>query len=95
MSEAATYSQPETISDTEVLKIVFAVVDGLGPVTEEAAAPVIQCAIDMLHEARTDEALIRLVMDGQLAIVGMDDHGDLVFQKQEAHMEAKRRREQG
>lgn len=78
-----TYTRPDTVTEHECLQIIYGVVRGMGPVTKSDCAPIVQKAIDMLHEARTDSALIRLVMDGQLDIEGVNQEGEVVFRKAE------------
>lgn len=76
-----TYTQPDTVTDRECLMIIAGVVRGMGPITEEDCAPVVQKAIDMLHQARIDEAMCKLVIDGRMEISGINKEGDLLFRK--------------
>lgn len=76
-----TYSQPNTVSDQEVLGIVLGVVSGMGPITEQDCQPVVQKAIEMLHGARVELDLMELVMQRRLEICGLDESGELQFRK--------------
>lgn len=68
------------ITDEEAQKIIIGIVSGHNGIDEPTIHRLAEMAVKQLSDARSDIAMIELVMEGKLVITG-ERNGELVFKK--------------
>lgn len=71
---------PDTVTNEDAEALMMAIVAGdKNGRTEEEIKPIFAAAVEWLHSCRVDQSLFNMMVAGELAIVNVDENGEMHF----------------